>query len=47
VIRQGAMHEKAGDADKMREWLLRSFMEEITPSQKALMYVRKEVSELY
>ena len=47
VIRQGAMHEKAGDADKMREWLLRSFMEEVTPSQKALMYVRKEVSELY
>jgi len=47
VIRQGAMHEKAGDADKMREWLLRSFMEEITPSQKALMYLRKEVSELY
>ena len=47
VIRQGAMHEKAGDADKMREWLLRNFMEEVTPSQKALMFVRKEVSELY
>ncbi len=47
VIRQAAMHEKDGGADKMREWLLRAFMEEVTPSQKALMYVRKEVSELY
>tara|TARA_R110002049_G_scaffold355_1_gene2094 strand:- start:4985 stop:5515 length:531 start_codon:yes stop_codon:yes gene_type:complete len=48
VIRQAAMHEeKGGNADKMREWLLRNFMEEITPSQKALVYVRKEVSELF
>ena len=47
IIRQGAMHEKDGNADKMREWLLRNFMEEVTPSQKALAYVRKEVSELF
>ena len=47
IIRQGAMHEKNGNADKMREWLLRNFMEDVTPSQKALMYVRKEVSELF
>jgi len=47
IIRQGAMHEKNGNADKMREWLLRNFMEEVTPSQKALAYVRKEVSELF
>ena len=47
VIRQAAMHEKDGDADKMREWLLRNFMEEITPSQKALAYIKKEVSELF
>lgn len=47
IIRQAAMHEKNGNADKMREWLLRNFMEEVTPSQKALMYVRKEVSELF
>jgi hypothetical protein len=47
VIRQGAMHEKGNTADHMREWLLRSFMEEVTPSQKALVYVKKEVSELY
>lgn len=47
VIRQGAMHEKDGNADQMREWLLRNFMEEVTPSQKALAYVKKEVSELF
>ncbi len=47
VIRQGTMHEKEGDVDKMRAWLLQNFMEEITPSQKALAYVKKEVSELF
>ncbi|MDT0554589.1 hypothetical protein [Patiriisocius hiemis] len=47
IIRQGAMHEKDNGADKMREWLLQNFMEEVTPSQKALAYVRKEVGELF
>ena len=47
VIRQGAMREKEGNVDKMREWLLQNFMEEVTPPQKALAYVKKEVSELF
>ncbi len=47
LIRQAAMHEKDGTADNMREYLLRNFMEEITPSQKALAYIKKEVSELF
>lgn len=47
VIRQSTMHEKDGNVDKMREGLLQNFMEEITPSQKALTYVKKEVSELF
>jgi len=47
VIRQGAMHEKGNGADKMREYLLRNFMEEVTPSQKALAYIKKEVAELF
>ncbi|WP_026451960.1 hypothetical protein [Aequorivita capsosiphonis] len=47
VIRQSVMQEKDENVDKMREWLLKHFMEEITPSQKALTYVKKEVSELY
>ena len=47
VIRQAAMHEKENAADTMREWILRHFMEEVTPSQKALTYIKKEVSELF
>ncbi len=47
VIRQAAMHEKANNADGMREYMLRNFMEEVTPSQKALAYIKKEVSELF
>ncbi|MCB0456985.1 MAG: hypothetical protein R2776_08105 [Flavobacteriaceae bacterium] len=47
IIRQAAMHEKDNDADAMREYLLRNFMEEITPSQKALAYIKKEVGELF
>ncbi len=47
IIRQGAMHEKDGNVDKMRTWLLQNFMEEISPSQKALAYLKNEVSELF
>jgi len=47
VIRQAAMHEKNGTSDSMRDYLLRNFMEEITPSQKALAYIKKEVSEMF
>lgn len=47
VIRQGAMQEKEGDVDKMRQAILQNFMEEISPSQKALTYVKGEVSELF
>ena len=47
IIRQASMHEKEGNVDKMREWLLQQFMEEVSPSQKALAYVKKEVGELF
>ena len=47
VIRQGAMHEKLGTSDGLREYLLRAFMEEVTPSQKALAYIKKEVGEYF
>ena len=47
IIRQASMHEKDGNVDKMREWLLQQFMEEVSPSQKALAYVKKEVGELF
>jgi hypothetical protein len=45
VVRQTAM--KADTADKLREAILNHFMGEVSPSQKALMYVKKEVSELF
>ncbi|MCG2431288.1 hypothetical protein [Aequorivita xiaoshiensis] len=47
IIRQGNMHVKDGDVDKMREYLLQQFMEEVSPSQKAMGYIKKEVSELF
>ena len=47
IIRQAAMHEKAHNSDALRDYLLRNFMEEITPSQKALAYIKKEVAELF
>ena len=47
LIRQTSMNEKVDSADKLRETLLNHFMSEVTPSQKALVYVKKEVSELY
>ena len=47
VIRQAAMREKENSADTMREFILRNFMEEVTPSQKALTYIKKEISELF
>src|SRR5690554_5096423 len=42
VIRQGAMQEKDGDVDKMRQRIIQNFMEETSPSQKALTYIKGE-----
>lgn len=47
AIRQAAMNEKVDSADKLRETLLNHFMGESTPSQKALLYIKKEISELF
>ncbi len=47
VIRQASMNEKVDDSDKLRAFLLNHFMGEVTPSHKALMFVKKEVSELF
>lgn len=47
VIRQGNMHVKEGNVDKLREYLLQHFMEEVSPSQKAMGYVKAEVGELF
>jgi len=47
VIRQASMNEKVDDSDKLRAFLLNHFMDEVTPSHKALLFVKKEVSELF
>lgn len=46
-IRQTAMNEKIKDADKLRAAILNNYMDEATPSQRALVYVKKEVGELF
>ena len=38
---------KEENVDKMREMLLKNFLEELTPSQKGLSYVKNEVAELF
>ena len=47
VIRQSSMNEKVENANKLRESILSHFISEDTPSQKALAYVKKEVSEMF
>lgn len=47
IIRQAGMQEKDGNVDKMRENIIQNFMEEVSPSQKALTYVKGEVAELF
>jgi len=47
VIRQASMNEKVDSSDKLRAFLLNHFMGEVTPSHKALLFVKKEVSELF
>lgn len=47
VIRQSGMNEKVDDSDKLRAFILNHFIDEVTPSHKALMYVKKEVGEMF
>jgi hypothetical protein len=47
IIRQTAMNEKVETADKLREAVLNHFMGEITPSQKGLLYIKKEIHGLF
>ncbi|HLU51407.1 MAG TPA: hypothetical protein VKZ42_04525 [Flavobacteriaceae bacterium] len=47
IIRQAAMNEKVDTSDKLRETVISHFMDEVSPSQKAMMYLKQEVSELW
>ena len=47
VIRQASMQQKDGNVDKMREVIIQNFLEEVSPSQKGLTYIKAEVSEMF
>ena len=47
IIRQTAMSQKIETADKLREAVLNHFMGEVSPSQKALAYLKKEIQQLF
>jgi hypothetical protein len=47
VIRQASMQQKDGNVDKMREVIIQNFMEEVSPSQKGLTYIKAEVGEMF
>ena len=47
LIRQTAMNDKVMSADKLREAILNHFMGNVTPSQKALIIIKKEISGLF
>lgn len=47
VIRKAAMNEKVDTATKLRETVIQHFIDETTPSQKALLFVKKEVAEMW
>lgn len=46
IIRKTVMNEKVDSSSKLRETLIQHFMDETSPSQKALMYLKQEVSEM-
>lgn len=46
VIRKSVMNEKVDSASKLRETIIQHFMDETSPSQKAMMYLKQEVSEM-
>lgn len=47
VVRQAAMHEKNAGVDKLRQMILEKYMDEPTPSAKALIYLKREVAEMF
>ncbi len=46
IIRKAAMNEKVDSPNKLRETVIQHFMDETSPSQKAMLYLKQEVSEM-
>ena len=47
MIRKGAMNDSVTNADSLRETLLNELLEKQTPSNAALAYIKKEVSQMW
>jgi len=47
LIRKAGLLEKTGTANKLREVILTEMMEKLAPSDAALSYIKKEVSEMW
>ena len=47
IIRQTAMNEKVDTANKLRETIISHFMDDTSPSQKAMLFLKKEVGEMF
>ena len=47
VLRQSTTNKKVTNSDQLRSFLLNYFIDEVTPSHKALLYTKKEVRELF
>jgi len=47
LIRKASLLEKSTTANKLREVILTEMMERRAPSDAALSYIKKEVSELW
>lgn len=47
IIRQVTTQDDVDNADKLRQQIVQSFMEDTSPSQKAIAYVKSEVLELF
>ncbi len=46
IIRKTVMNEKVDSATRLRETIIQHFMDEVSPSQKALLYLKQEISEM-
>jgi len=47
LIRKAGLLEKTGTANKLREVILTEMMEKLAPSDAALSYIKKEVSDMW
>lgn len=47
IIRQIGMQDQDKTSDQFRENILKKYMDEVTPSSRALLYIKGEVAEMF